>query len=309
MPIVFCRPDIIIPSGLPAAVLSADPGVWEMVFEDNFDTFDYDNWGKAGEAHPTTGDVWTDLYGDLPGGGKAMTGWDPSNVYVSGGQLHLRVTGSGNVWTGGMVHQRSLPGRGWKYGYFEARVLHPVAVQNAFTAPLWAMPQVPQQYWSTAPYGFNSPWPASGEIDAWECFMNNLPDEGEIIYSNLIFLKNSQYTNVGGQNTYREPGIPLSSAYRDIGFHWFEDPNNSGKITIRMLHNGAYYGPGITQDSFGGELSATAPFDQPFQLCMGIHGGIGWGSIDAGNGPGWPGDAWHGSEILVDRVRVYQRVG
>lgn len=160
-----------------------------------------------------------------------------------------------------------------------------------------------------SPYGFNSPWPASGEIDAWECFMNNLPDEGEIIYSNLIFLKNSQYTNVGGQNTYREPGIPLSSAYRDIGFHWFEDPNNSGKITIRMLHNGAYYGPGITQDSFGGELSATAPFDQPFQLCMGIHGGIGWGSIDAGNGPGWPGDAWHGSEILVDRVRVYQRVG
>ena len=294
----------------PSSVTSADPGTWALVFEDNFETFDYAKWAKSGEAHPTTGFVWTDLY---PGFDPHMHGWLPENVYVSGGQLHLRITKVGSEWYGGMVHQFKISNTGWKYGYFEVRFKPPPAVKNGFTAPFWMLPQFPRQYWSgggdeALGTALGVPWPDSGEIDVVEQFFRNLPDEAEIAYSNATSRQNGVLTEVEFDD-YRTIGEALEDDYHSFGCHWFADPANSNKITIRMLHDGVEYGRN-TQDLWGGEYSATAPYDQPFYFLMGIHGGIGYGEPedDAGNGVGWPADEWHNSEILIDRVRVFQRV-
>lgn len=289
----------------PQAVLTADPGSWSLVFEDTFENgFDYNNWAKAGEAHPVTGVNWGDLYPN----GTYMTDWLPSNVYVSGNQLHLRVTGAGTTWHGGMIHQFNMNGRGWKYGYFEVKFKTPSATQNGFTAPFWMLPQYPRQYWSGGGIeGVDAsgvPWPDSGEIDVTEQFMVNLPDEGEIAYSTLVYKKNGVLT-YSHPGDYRVIGTPLENDWHTLAIHWFEDPSNSDKITIRYMHNGTEYSR-ITQDTWGGQYSATAPFDQPFYFLMGIHGGTGWGG-DAGNGAGFPPDSWNGKEIIIDYVRVFQR--
>lgn len=201
MPIIFSMPDPIT-AAVPAGVLSDDPGVWSVVFEDLFDTFDYNKWGKAGETHPTTGAQWNDLYGQ-------MTGWDPSNVYVQGGNLHLRTTGSGSTWHGGMVHQKGIPGAAWDYGYFEAKIKPPLAMQNAFIAPFWM--------WTAGNKNFFTD--IILEVDVCEEFMNNLPDEGEIIYSTIPVWDQGAATYLHPGN-YREIGVDLGENWHTAAVHF-----------------------------------------------------------------------------------------
>lgn len=272
----------------PAAVTQADPGVWSLVFEDDFTNgLDFAKWSRAGETGPVSGDLWTDKYG-------AMDAWEPNNVFVRDNKLVLRTTKAGGLWNGGMVHQRGL-NLGWTYGYFEVKWKPPVILQNAFLAPFWMMHK-------DVVYGW---WPNSGEIDVAEIFGHNLPNESEIIYSTLVYRKNDVLT-YGYPGNYREIGVALSGGYHISGLHWFRNPNNANKITLVFLRDGVIYGAG-TQDLYGGQYSSTAPFDVDFYLLMGIHAGIGWGDVDAGNGVGQVPDAWSGSELLIDHVRIWQR--
>lgn len=275
---------------VPASVIAADPGTWVVAFEDTFSaaTLDYAKWGKAGESHPTTGVNWSDLYG-------TMHGWDPSNVFIRDGQLVLRVTKrTDGTWYGGMVHQSAIANMGWDYFYAEVRLMTPTAVQNAFTAPFWMWPQTPYDFFADQVL----------EIDVLEQFMVNLPDEGEIGYSKGIAWDASA-PNFGANKTYRDTGVAHAGIWHTYGVLKYLDPSNSNEPTIAFFHDGTEYGR-TTQSEFGASADEN-PFARNVMVMMGIHGGTGYGGVDAGNGANWPANAWHGSEVLIDHVRIWQK--
>ncbi len=272
---------------------------WRLIWSDEFASavIDTSRWGF---------DLGNGFTADS--GKTFVSGWgndelqcytnDTANVFVRGGQLHLRAmpsTRDGCPYTSGRLKTRRPDGRALfaqRYGRFEFRAKLPVG--RGLWPALWMLPQ-------DDAYGT---WAASGEIDVMEA-RGQTPTTvlGTLHYG--ARWPNNTFTGAD----YILPGQGTIADFHTYAVEW--DPGRirwfvDGVLTQTQRFwwsSSAQNGRQGTKPTSNAELNPwPAPFDRPFYLIMNLAvGGNFLGPPDASTS--FPG------EMLVEFVRVYARRG
>jgi beta-glucanase (GH16 family) len=293
-----------------------------LIFEDNFDFFDFKKW-----EHENT----------LGGGGNWEFQWytnNRSNSFTDGGNLLIQPTllsdrtGEGfltsgvlNIHGGSPADQCSNPAfYGCERGGSPSNIINPIISArlrsiNSFSfkygrleinakmpAGDWLWPAL----WLLPRYNAYGTWPASGEIDLMESRGNlNLVQNGvnigaEQIGSTLHF---GPYPDLNGYPTahYTRNAAPGNGF--NNGFHRYQMEWTPDRITFRVddvetgtIHAGSGFwnranfagnAPGVQNPWRFGEIMA--PFDQEFYIIMNnAVGGVAYFPDDASNPGGKP---------------------
>jgi beta-glucanase (GH16 family) len=284
---------------LPAHHAGDSAPSWKLVWSDDFD-------GKEIDRSKWDFDVGNGFYSYeanqwISGWGNAELQYytrEPDNAFVKDGMLHLRALKEslhGFGYTSARLKTRRKDGSPLfckRYGKFEFRARLPTG-QGVWPA-LWMLPQDEK-------YGG---WPASGEIDVMEA-RGQQPTR---VLGTLHF--GSRWpANTEASRTYELPRRGTIADFHVYALEW--EPGE-----IRWYVDGERYATQSfwwsSSKSEGGKGAKPrqeadlnpwpAPFDQPFYLVMNVAvGGKFVGNPDRTT----PFPA----EMLVDYVRVYDRVG
>lgn len=207
----------------------------------------------------------------------------PNNVWVSGGQLHLRSRVESAPFTcpspyGNFTSNRTVATvASWAkftqtYGRFEFRAKMPAYDDGpGLHSALWLYPQAHT-------YGA---WPSSGEIDVAEWYSGD-PRKA---YPSVHYA-GEDWTKSTGFNC---PVAGASSTYHRYAVEWTPS-------VMRFYYDGRLcFSHDWRTDSV---LTGSQPFDRPFYLVMTQVFGSGWNTADA-NTP-------KSGELTIDWVRVWR---
>jgi len=264
----------------------APPG-WKLAWSDEFD-------GDAIDRAKWDFDLGDGFY-DY-GANAWIAGWgnderqyytaEPRNAFVRDGSLHIRALKEslhGRGYTSARLKTRARDGAALfaqAYGRFEFRAKLPVG--RGLWPALWMLPQ-------DDAYGS---WPLSGEIDVMEA---RGQEPGKVL--GTIHYGAPWPANEHASGEYAFPAGRSIAEFHDYAVEW--EPGE-----IRWSVDGRVY---ATRRSWwtgrdGSRAPWPAPFDRPFHLVMNLAvGGKFLGDPDAST----PFPA----EMLVDHVRVYEKVG
>ncbi len=246
---------------------SADEGVYEIVFRDEFDY----------EGPPDPQKWGYDVGGDGWGNGELQFYTDSGNAWADGKHLIIEARAErreGAAYTSARLVTRGLVS--FCEGIIEIRARVPTG-RGTWSA-IWLLPEDKR-------YGG---WLHSGEID----LMEHVGFDPGVIYASLHTLANNSVQ-----------GNPITRRYeladRGEGFHiyvleWTED------LLIVYIDNVElfrYRRPRAAD----GEGWKTWPFDLPFYLLFNVAVGGSWGGAEGVDETSFP------QRMAVDYVRVYQR--
>lgn len=262
-----------------------DGSHWTCSFDDEFNS-------TTGDATALNTSWWTPQDTASSGYTTGPTGYQvcyvnsPSNVWISGGALHLTVRKKAapfacdssltTQYTGGMVTTANSFRQ--TYGRFEVRALLPRTTVAGLQETLWLYP-------AQEIYG---PWPASGEVDFAE-FYSEYPTL-DIPYIHYYF--DSTTVNPATNTNVVTNYCPIAhSQYNNYAVTW-----SPGSFTITVN------GKTCLTDNYvpNGGLTEPQPFDQPFFVIL----------TQALGGPGTnafnPATTPLPASLSVDYVRVWK---
>ncbi len=285
-----------LPHGTPAQPAAAD---WKLVWSDEFDgpSIDRTKWDfDIGNGFYNYGNnTWISGWGN---GELEYYTREPENAFVKDGMLHIRVLKEsflGCGFTSAKLKSRKKDGSPLfcqRYGRFEFRARLPTG--KGIWPALWMLPQDDK-------YGG---WPRSGEIDLMEA----KGQEPTKVLGTLHF------GSGWPANTHTSRGYALPGGGSIAEFHVYALEWQPGRIRWLVddqpyATQSFWWSSGKTSGGQGvrpakeAELNPwPAPFDQPFYLIMNVAVG--------GNFLGNPDHTTRfPAEMLVDYVRVYEKVG
>jgi beta-glucanase (GH16 family) len=275
------------------------PSGWKLVWSDEFESNEIDRtkWDF---------DVGNGFYNY--GANTWISGWgndelefytrEPDNAFVKDGMLHIRALRESHLgcgYTSAKLKTRKKDGSALfcqRYGRFEFRAKLPTG--KGIWPALWMLPQHDR-------YGG---WPSSGEIDVMEA----RGQEPTKVLGTLHF------GSLWPANTHESRDYVLPRGGTIADFHVYAVEWEPGEI--RWAVDGHVYATqsfwwssGKVQGGKGAKPAAEAdlnpwpaPFDQPFYLIMNVAvGGRFLGNPDR--------TTRFPAEMLVDYVRVYEKVG
>lgn len=220
---------------------------YNLVWEDNFDTFNRDDWNV--ELHEP-GWVNNELQEYVD---------SEDNIYVENGKLVLKpIKNADGTYTSGRVNTQGK--HDFTYGYYEASIKMPAG--KGFLPAFWMMPTDENIY---------GQWPRCGEIDIAEVLGDATKQAyGTIHYGNPHNESQGEYTLKNGTDFSKE-------------FHTYAVDWKPGEI-IWYIDGNIYY---RAKDWYSateglGEVTFPAPFDQPFYIILNLAVGGNWpGDPDA----------------------------
>ena len=243
---------------------------WELVWSDEFD---------AGEIDPAN---WTfDIGGWGWGNGEAQYYTDrPENARVQDGLLVIELRQEkyeGSYYTSARLKTQGL--QAFQYGRIEAKIKVPRGVG---TWPAFWMLGDDFSRDESAPQSSN--WPDVGEID----IMEHVGREPDLVMGTL---HGPGYAGAGGLTRWNRQDYEIADDFHTFAIDWDE-------TGIRWLYDGEEY-YALSPDSLGGREWV---FDKPFFMILNLAlGGSLGGNVAL--------DLELPVYLLVDHVRVYQRVG
>lgn len=260
---------------------------WKLVWNDEFEgkTLDETKWSYD------LGSWLTDENGnkvDSGWGNREQQAYMEDNLHLENGNLvitakkeNIDYPGQGNFdYTSSKIKTKGKYSQ--KYGRFEARIAAPT-VEGLWPA-FWMMPE-------NDVYGG---WASSGEIDIME-LRGRVPNQttGAIHYG-------GKWPN----NTYSGGEYDMPNGQDISQFHTYAVEWEPGEIRWylddkEIFKKNNWY----TTDENGEKYSFPAPFDQEFYIILNLAVG-GWFDNDL-----LPSDEFTEAEMLVDYVRVYEKVG
>ena len=255
-------------------LLKSDGAPWVCSFDDEFDgtSVDRSNWL-----------VQTTAASGFHSGAECFVD-SPNNVAVSNGTLRLTVrkesapftctSPSGSYtsqYTSGTVNGYGRFNQ--TYGRFEVRAKLPNTAVKGLQETLWLWPA------NSTKYGY---WPASGEIDFAEFYSLyngwNIPYlHYSLLQSTVSWATNTNvYTALPSPNS--QPGMTCS--YTKGAFNTYTVLWQPGKITLQVN------GQNCIVDNYSAtNVSAPAPFDQPFFIALTQALGVGTNGFVDGETP------------------------
>ena len=229
-------------------IVTVNPKVWTLVFEDNFNasgSFDNSKWSYCSRWNPAWAKYLTSTsdYASLDGSNLKLR---MDNAIIPGDPVPYH---SGGIETNGKFN--------FLYGKVEVRAKF---TQGAGSWPaIWMMPATPVAYGN---------WPNSGEIDIME-HVNNESLIHQTIHNGAVADSN------GGSSATKSSGYNAAD-FNTYGIIW-----TVNKIEF-YLNDGLQY----TYNKPANATSAQWPFDKPFYLILNQSGGAGWpGPITDSNLP------------------------
>ena len=284
-----------VATGMP----SREPPRWALLWSDEFDGNAIDPAKWDFDVGNGFFDYQTHKY--VPGWGNEELQYytrERGNVYVQDSVLHIRALKEqlhGCGYSSARLKTRRPDGTALfakQYGKFEfrARVPHGKGMWPA----LWLLPQ-------DDAYGI---WAASGEIDVLEIVGEKPEEYLGTIHFGSTFPKRELVTHV-----HKLAGGSTVGDWHVYAVEW-EPGEIRWSIDGKIWATQAFWwscskvrdGKGIKARSAADLNPWPAPFDQPFYIVMNVAVG--------GNFPGAPNPATQfPAEMLVDYVRVYDRVG
>lgn len=252
---------------------SAEIPGWDLVFQDEFDEFNAENWSYQ-NWEPGTVNAELQKYTD-----------SEKNVYVKNGALviqALKDDGGRYKYTSGRLI--SFQKNEFKYGRFEARIKVPSG--RGFLPAFWLMG-------NESGYG---QWPRCGEIDIMEV----MGHDTKTLYTTIHY----------GSDISRDArqGQGVTSGETDFAkdFHVYACEWDPGEIRFyiddSLIHTENRW---YTARSYNGKRQPyPAPFDRKMYMILNLAVGGSWvGNPDESTKFG------KNARMLVDYVRVYQRQG
>ena len=203
---------------------------------------------------------------------SAVEGINPTEL--KDGKLYVNCfqTSTGTVYSGRVNAKNG--GKGWQYGYFEARMLLP---KGKGTWPAyWMMPL--NVDWNT------EPWPRCGEIDIME-EVGCVPNE----VSSSLHAEGHNHTN-GTQVTHAMTIKDAEWAYHVYALEWTEDYIRTYVDGKEQLY---YKNPG--------DGVVNWPYDKPYHLIFNLAWGGSWGGMYGVDNSVLP------VTMKVDYIRVFQK--
>lgn len=275
------------------------PAAWSLVWSDEFDGMQVDprKWDfELGNGFFVYAEnQW------VPGWGNRELQYytrEPANVFVRDGLLHIRAlkeARDGFGYTSARLATRKRDGGelfNKAYGRFEFRAKLPLG-QGLWPA-LWLLPQ-------DSKYG---PWPASGEIDVMEA-RGQFPT---VVNGTAHFDTRFSANAVASRKTYNFPAGQSIADFHVYALEW-EPGEMRWLVDGKVFRTENFWWSASQPESAKGVQSVglslnpwPAPFDQPFYILMNLAvGGDYLGNPDK--------TTRFPAEMLVDYVRVYDRVG
>lgn len=259
----------------PATDIKAPIAGYRLVWHDEFnegtqlgtDKWEWEDWKP--------GNVNNELQAYRPGtqdlGGKHTTD-------LSDGKLNINCfKHNGSIYSGRVNAKNN--GKGWQYGYFEARILLP---KGKGTWPAyWMMPQ--HVDWTT------DNWPHCGEIDIME-EVGCVPNE----VSSSLHASGHNHTN----NTQITHAMTISKAegeYHLYALEWTPDYIQTYVDGEKQL----YFEKKAGADEKW--LDSNWPYDKPYHLILNLAWGGSWGGMYGVDDSALP------ITMKVDYVRVFQK--
>jgi beta-glucanase (GH16 family) len=192
---------------------------------------------------------------------------------IKNGNLYITCfKGSDGKIYSGRVNAKN-GGRGWQYGYFEARMQLPVG-KGTWPA-YWMMPVTVD--WST------EGWPKCGEIDIME-EVGCVPNE----VSSSLHAEGHNHTN-GTQITKARNIGTAETDYHIYALEWTSEYIKTYVDGVELLN----YRSDHTVRNY--------PYDKPFHLILNLAWGGSWGGMYGTNESALP------TQMKVDYVRVFQK--
>lgn len=218
--------------------LSPAPKVWNIIFEDNFNTsgnFDNSKWSYCSRINVSWAKYLTSTpdYASLDGSNLVLK---MDNKTIPGDAVPYH---SGGIETKGKFE--------FKYGKVEVRAKFTQGIGS--WPAIWMMPASPAVYGN---------WPNSGEIDIME-HVNNESIIHQTIHSGVA-------TNPDGGSSVSKSSSYNTTDFNTYGIIWTEN-----KIEFYLNGNLKY-----AYNKPDNATSAQWPFDKPFYLILNQSGGAGW---------------------------------
>jgi len=277
----------------------APPEGWRLVWNDEFqaDQIDRSKWDfdLGNGFYDYDANQWIAGWGN---GELQYYTREPENAFVTDGVLHIRAIKEsldGCGYTSARLKSRKRDGSPLfctRYGRIEIRAKLPIG--RGIWPALWMMPQEEK-------YGA---WPASGEIDIMEARGNEPKKVLGTLHYGARWPANTHSTrefvfpdgeSIAEYHVYAiewEPGE----------FRWFVDDRQYATQAFWWSSGKTEGGRGVAPSDESEMHPWPAPFDQPFYLIMNLAVGGGFVGNPDRTTP-FP------TEMLVDYVRVYQRIG
>lgn len=291
---------LLAASTLAGPARGESPKGWRLVWSDEFDgdSIDRSKWDfDLGDGfYDYVANQWRHGWGNDEL--QCYTA-EPRNVFVRDGSLHVRALKeslNGRGYTSARIKSRARDGSNLfatTYGRIEFRAKLPTG--RGIWPALWLLPRDEA----------HGPWPCSGEIDVMEA---RGQEPGKVL--GTIHYGSRWPANVHSSDEHEFPPGESIAEFHEYAVEW--DPGE-----IRWLVDGRVFaarrswwvsrrtkpdGQGATAESEQDLLPWPAPFDQPFYIVMNVAvGGQFLGNPDA--------STTFPAEMLVDRVRVYEREG
>lgn len=258
---------------------------WQLAWSDEFD--------RSGSNLDTNGvdlDKWA--YQEGTGAQYGLDGWGNNekeyyrkdNIKVQDGKLIIEARKGdfgGKAYTSGRLYTQ--PTFNKTFGKFEAKIKMPAG--EGIWPAFWMMPK-------DSEYGV---WASSGELDILEA-RGRLPQE----VAGTIHYGKSWPNNKSTGGSYDFPAGEDITGEHVYGVEW--EPGE-----IRWYVDGHLFQKLNNWDSTGDNMPAKyaypAPFDKPFYMILNLAIG---GDFDGG---GMPTDNMLPAQMIVDYVRVYDKVG
>lgn len=243
-------------------------GDWKLVWNDEFDYAGLPDASKWNFA--TYGNDWGWGNNEL----QHYTDSDSANAWVEDGILHIKALKKQHANKEFTSARLTTQNKGdWTYGRFEIRAKLPTG--RGLWPAIWMMP-------SKSEYG---EWPESGEID----IMENVGYNPDTIFATA---HTKTYNHI--INTEKTKGIFFPDSYKD--FHVYTLEWDADKYSVYVDDRHIF--------TFNNERTGHKewPFDKDFHLILNLAVGGNWGGQHGVDHSIFP------KELLVDYVRVYQRV-